>query len=124
MLSLNGVAKDKEKLKAILANITISIIKPVKAYAIAQANNTLKEQVSYSFTGLMKMQANEIINKTNELHDLISPLVAALQTAGYNVNAAMLLSMKTAINSFDAAQNSPVQSSKERKNINATIMKI
>jgi hypothetical protein len=122
MLSITGVAMDKKALRRILCNIIISIIKPVKSYAIASGNNTLKEAVSLSFSTLMGMKTQELINKARTLFTLISPLVAALSEAGYFIDDALMTSMNVATDTFEAAQNSPTISIKQRKAINASIM--
>lgn len=121
MLSLTGIAMDKQMLKRLLCEISITITYPVKAFAIAHNNNTLKQQVNIPISRLMGMGAQGLINKLQEMHDVIVPLLATLEDEGYNVDAAMLTAMQDAITTFSNAQNSPKQAISTRKSINENI---
>lgn len=124
MLNLTGIAQDKKQLKGILCEIIVSITYPAKSYAIITGNNTLFQQVKSPISALANLSTLKLIETSQAIHDTILPLVDDMKTAGIVIDTEIMETLQQAINTFQAASNSPVVSIQNRKAVNQQVNKL
>jgi len=124
IISLTGVAADKNLLKQILCRRTLTITKPAKSFAILKKNMQLKDSLITSYTKLLGMKADDLVAWCREIKGTIEPLIAAMIEAGYSISESDLQSWMDAVDAFESIITSPQAKIANRKTINARIAKM
>jgi hypothetical protein len=102
---ISGITADKSALKESLAQQAADIAAIVFAFASSTNNNTLKEQVKFSFREILRIKDDLIAPTCLNIHDAANANLAAL--AAYGITAATLTAFNNAITNYSAAVPSP-----------------
>ena len=116
---LKGIAQQKKQARLTLAEITFTILKGAKAWAIANNNLELAAQFTTSFSNLNRMKFETLSEKVGNWITVITPLGGSL--TDYNITAAMLTDWQTAADDFNALLNAPQSAIKDHKTLGKTI---
>jgi hypothetical protein len=87
---ITGVAEDKKAARNTLIQTMFLVANALNSYAEDNNNNELAKKARYIMSDLNTMQDTLLYEKAMRLPTLITPLIAPLLTAGYNVTAADL----------------------------------
>ena len=117
--SLTGIAADKSNLKQTLAKLAATIAGAVFAYAAAEKNQTLKQEMNISVSKLQRARDEELAPRCQMIHDRAETNLAAL--TDYGINAAQLKNLQTAINNYSAETMKPRQAVSTRKTTRANL---
>ncbi|MBI3502976.1 MAG: carboxypeptidase regulatory-like domain-containing protein [Bacteroidetes bacterium] len=96
--ALTGAAKDKSAFRTTLIDMTYASITPVKAFALANNNQTLAAQMKYSPSDLKRIQDDQIGQIAQNLLNIVTPLLP--QLSAYGITQATLNSWQGAINNY------------------------
>jgi hypothetical protein len=117
-----GIAKDKSALKKILCKTASDIASLVFAYANKTNNQTLSQQVNYSFTRLYRKPSISTAVTCKNIYDLANNNLAALEF--YGVTVAMLSALQTAISNYSDSVPKPQNAKATKQTANANIKKL
>ena len=118
-VALTGITVDKSSSKQTLAQIAVEIAGIVYAFASTTANNTLKQEVNFSLTTLLKTKADQLAPRCQNIHDKASANLAAL--ADYGITPALLTNLQTAITNYAAEAPKPRTATSQRMTMNANL---
>ncbi|HEX8249697.1 MAG TPA: carboxypeptidase-like regulatory domain-containing protein [Pyrinomonadaceae bacterium] len=104
-MATTGIAADKKVRKQNLSRIASAVAGAIYAYAAVTGNNTLKQEVKFKNSDLLRTKDALLAPRCQNIHDLGAANVAAL--ADYGINAAKLTELQTAINDFADAAPKP-----------------
>lgn len=110
---LTGIAEDKSTFKQALARRAADIASVIYAYAIGTSNNTLKQEVNFSYSTLVKSRDNELAPRCQNIHDKAAANLADL--ADYGIKAADLTSLQVAIDDYQAQSPKTRAAASQRK---------
>lgn len=102
---IKGIAQDKSELKKALCQQATDIAAAVYAFASGNNDNTLKQQVNYSLTDLLRIKDDLIGPVCTNIHDAANANIASL--ASYGITVASLASFMSAITTFITAVPTP-----------------
>jgi hypothetical protein len=88
-----GIAKGKWLARITLSNTSYRIVKAVRAYAMANSNNVLGDQMKTSLSVLKKMGYENLLHKVNGGINTIGPLVSSL--GDYGITGSLYNQWKT-----------------------------
>ena len=97
----SGDTKAKKLLRTTLIAEAIDVVRKTVAYATNVNNNALLALVNYTESDLNKSSDTKLVGSCQVIHDNANTNVAALAT--YGITAAILTTLQTSINSFNAA---------------------
>jgi len=121
-----GEAKDKGSLKTILCQTATDLAALVFAYGNKTKNETLKQQVNYSFTDLDRIADDLIVPACTNIYNAANTNLAALAT--YGVTAPMLAAIQTSMTNYSDSvpkpQNTKATKKTENTNIKETIKEV
>jgi hypothetical protein len=120
--NLSGIAEDKTTLKQMLAQLAAYIAGLIYAYASATANNTLKEEVNFNYSQLLKTRDAELPLRCQIIHDKAVENIDAL--ADYGITSARLTELQTAIDEYEAAAPKPRAAIGSRKTYKANLVEL
>ncbi|MDQ3798228.1 MAG: carboxypeptidase-like regulatory domain-containing protein [Acidobacteriota bacterium] len=104
-MATTGIAADKMARKQNLSRIAAAIAGAITAYAAATGNNTLKQEVKFTNSSLLRTKDAMLAPRCQNIHDLGAANLAAL--ADYGVTAAKLTELQTAIDAYAEAAPKP-----------------
>jgi hypothetical protein len=111
--SLSGITTDKLNLKQALSQFSADTAGMIYAFASANANNTLKQEVNFSAAKLLKKRDADLAALCQVIHDRGTEYVDSLND--YGINTELLRSLQSAINSFKDAVPKPRTAIGKRK---------
>ena len=100
-----GATQDKEASKALLVNQVVLVANAVFAFGSKSGNNTLKEDVRVTPSGLDALRDTTLKQKGQDVHDLANENVASL--ADYGIDAAKLTELQSRVDDYDAQISAP-----------------
>jgi DNA repair exonuclease SbcCD ATPase subunit len=103
--ALTGVAADKANARQALCKLTANIAGFVYAYAAANQNETLKQEMNFSLTALQRTRDEALAPRCQNIHDKAAANLDAL--ADYGVKKAHLTNLQTAINDYSSKTMNP-----------------
>jgi len=112
-LALTGITVDKSSSKQTLCQLTADIAGIIYAFASATANNTLKQEVNFSYTALLKTKDDQLAPRCQNIHDKAVANLADL--SDYGIKSATLTTLQTAINNYSAEAPKPRTAATQRK---------
>ena len=121
-LVTKGIAVDKSVAKKTLCQLAADVAAPIFAFASASANNTLKQEVNFSFSDLFKTKDDILAPRCQNFKDLGTANLAAL--APYGLTAASLTALQTTIDGYQAKVPTPRNSSAQKKTIRENLKKL
>ena len=104
-IDITGYAVDKGAKKQDMITQTMGLIGGLKAYAMAESNHVLLEEVNYSETNLKETRDEMVASKCQIIQDRANTHSLAL--VGYNVTAVMITDQQTAIGDYSASSQLP-----------------
>ena len=104
-LHIEGVAEDKANLKSKLAHVSSIVAQVVKSYAVSINDNTLKQEVDFSETDLLKSRDITIQLHCQTIQNLATTHLAAL--AAFGITPAIMTNLATALTDYQAQMASP-----------------
>jgi hypothetical protein len=104
-MATTGAAADKKARKQNLSRIGSVVAGAIFAYAAATDNNTLKQEVKFTNSDLLRTKDAMLAPRCRNIHDLGAANLAAL--ADYGINAAKLTELQTAIDAYAEAASKP-----------------
>lgn len=116
---LTGIAVDKINFKQALCNQTTIVAGYIYAYAAANKNNTLKNEMDLSITKLMRTRDEELAPRCQNVHAKGNALQTDL--ADYGVTKPLLTDLQTAINNYAAQTPKPRTAVSNRKTATGNI---
>ncbi|CAN5593276.1 hypothetical protein BH10ACI1_BH10ACI1_26560 [soil metagenome] len=100
-----GIAKDKSTSKRELVETALKLCKPARAYAADFGDNTLRDEMDYSFSDLNRLRDDQIAPRCQIIHNRAQENRAAL--ADYGITAEKLADLQTKIDSYLAETTKP-----------------
>ena len=119
---ISGVAADKKARRESLVNLASTIAGLVYSYAVANSDFTLRDEMNINSSTFKRTRDENLAPLCQMIHDRAQTNLAAL--ADYNINAAKLAALQTAINEYAAAVPKPRAALSSRKTTNAGIAQI
>lgn len=116
---LQGITADKGNRKQTLAQRAADIAGIVFAFASANSNLTLRQEVNFNFSKLMKTRDEELAPRCQNIHDKAQENLGALKD--YGIEAAQLAEMQTLIDDYAAATPKPRTAVSHRKTQHANV---
>jgi len=104
-VSLTGIAIDKTNAKQTLCQLAAKIAGFIYAYASASSNETLKQEMNFSVTALLRTRDGALVPRCQNIYDKAAANLAALED--YGVNAAQLANLQTALDNYSAKTAKP-----------------
>lgn len=101
----SGVRNHKENQRITLSRLASTIGANVFAWASAQQNHLVKEEVRYSFTKLRRLPDEKLAPVCKNIHKAASDNQA--QLAAYGITAATLTGLQSTINTYQSAVAGP-----------------
>lgn len=98
--SLAGIAVDKGNSRRGLCQMAADIAALIRAYATVSGNNTLKAEVNYTVSKLMRTRDEEVVPRCRIIHDRGAENLSELKN--YGVTADKLAELQHAIDSYAA----------------------
>lgn len=111
--SIAGITVDKVNLKQTLSQLTADIAGMIYAFASANSNNTLKQEVNTTIAKLLRKPDAELVAVCQVIHDRAVEHKDALED--YGVTTEMLTALQTAIDDYAAASPKPRTAIGKRK---------
>jgi hypothetical protein len=116
---ITGITADKNALKQALCGQAADLASIINAYAATVGNNTLRQQVDFSASALLKTREDLLAPRCQNIHDAGTANLAAL--ADYGVTNQMLTALQTAIDAYAAATPKSRTAINERKTTTANL---
>lgn len=117
--NLSGITAGKGNSKKTLAQTTAEIAGIVYAYASATKNETLKQEVNFSFSTLKRTRDEQLAPRCQLIHDRAVANKAAL--ADYGITDAKTAALQTAIDTYSGETTKPRTAVSNRKTQNANL---
>jgi hypothetical protein len=119
---LTGITTDKSNSKQMLCQIASDIANLVFAYADTNNNNTLKQEVNYNYTKLIKTREDQLAPRCQNIHDKALANIQNLEDFG--IESHKLTNLQDAINNYQ--ENSPKTrtATSNRKTLNANLSQL
>ena len=114
-----GIAMDKAGMKKKLCDDASILAGLISAYAVTKGNNTLKMEVDYSYSSLMKLRDEMLPPTCRNIHAAGAENLAAL--ADYGVTAAQLSALEDEIDDYAQISPKPRVAISERKALTAAL---
>lgn len=121
-LALTGLAVTKKTSKQELCALAADIAGVVFAFADATGNDTLKAEVDYSLTDLLKMKDSLVAPRCQNIYAKTVENKAAL--GDYGITNAMLTALLAAISGYTETIPKPRAAVSNRKTLNANIVQL
>ncbi len=121
-LVTKGITVDKLVAKKTLCQLATDVAAPIFAFASANADNTLKQEVNFSFSDLFKTKDDVLAPRCQNINDLGTANLAAM--APYGLTAASLTALQTTINGYQAKVPTPRNSAAQKKTIRENLKKL
>ena len=112
-IAITGIAEDKANLKQMLCQKAADVASIISAYAAANNNNTLGEQVDYSLSKLQKTRDDQLSPLCQNIHDVGNTNLNEIKDFG--LSSAILADLQTAITNFSASTPKPRTAMSHRK---------
>jgi len=120
--AITGVTLNKEALRLILIDVTLSVISPVRAYAVSISDNDLEEQMNFSRSDLAALSVAKISQTAENLLSIINPLLPNL--APFGIAQANLNAWQTAITNYKNKMEDPRIAIVHRKTLTSELEKL
>lgn len=121
-LALTGLAAGKKTSKQDLCNLAADVAAITYAFADATANDTLKGEVDYTLSDLLKMKDSLLAPRCQNIHNLTFDNRAAL--ADYGITTTILANLQTAIDSYTETIPKPRAAVSNRKTLNSNLKQL
>lgn len=116
---LKGIKENKDNKKSSMISKTLSVSKPMIAFANVTNNPQLRQEVDYSETDLFKSADSDLEARCKLIHQKADANSAAL--VGYGVTALMITGLDTAITDFHEVISGPRSAEAVKKQQTAEI---
>ncbi len=110
-----GIATDKKVSKKTLAQFGADVAAPIFAYASSINDNTLKEQVNFSFSDLLAAKDELLPVRCQNIHD--AGVAHLLALADFGITAPLLASLQTTIIAYKLKVPTPRNAAADKKTI-------
>ena len=104
-LITKGVTIDKSEAKKTLCQLAADIAAPIFAFASANNDNRLKQEVNFSYSDLYKSKDDQLAPRCQNIHDASTTNLAALTP--YGITAATLTTFQTTIDNYKTKVPTP-----------------
>lgn len=112
-LSIAGITTEKKNFKETVCQLTFDIAGMVYAYAVENANSTLKQEMKFSISQLKRKGDAELVQFCQAIHDRTFEIKEALKN--YGITDDLLTAQQTAIDDYAAASPRPRTAIGKRK---------
>ena len=116
---ITGIAADKNVSKEVLCEKAAEIASVISAYASTAGNNTLKMEVDFPVSRLMRLRDELTAPNCQNIHDKGAANLAAL--ADYGITAPMLADLQDLIDRYSADTPKPRSAISSRKTTTANL---
>lgn len=120
--ALTGIAVDKTNFRETLCQTAAKIAGYIYAYASANNNNTLKNEMNLPVTKIRRARDEELAPRCQNIHDRGVELLTEL--ADFGVTAPILANLQTAITNYAAEIPKPRTALSGRKTVTANLAAI
>ncbi len=100
-----GVTTDKTVLREVLDNLTLSIMAPAKAWALANGNNTLAQEFSYPLSDIQRIKDDTMPGFCTYRINLVNDNIATM--ADFGILPAQVTAWETALLDYTTALGTP-----------------
>ena len=121
-LSLTGITVDKGNSKQTLCQMAADIAGIIFAFASVTNNNTLKQEVNFKLSKLLKTRDDSLAPRCRIIHDKGIEFLDALKD--YGITAAKLAALDAAINTYLAESPKPRTAVSQRKTHQANLRQL
>ena len=118
-VALEGITADKAAAREELSALTQNVAGLIYAYASETGDNALREEMRVPASKLIRMRDANLAPFCQNIHDKAQANLTAL--ADYNLNAAKLAELQTAIDDFTQAAPQPRHAVTNRSTTNANL---
>ncbi len=118
-LALTGITIDKSSSKQTLCQLAAETAGIIYAFASATANNTLQQEVNFSYTALLKTKDDQLAPRCQNIHDKAVANLAAL--SDYGIKSANLTTLQIAISNYSAEAPKPRTAASQRKTMTTNL---
>lgn len=119
---ITGIAADKSDRRKNVIDYGFDIAGMLFAFADAEKNNTLKDEVSFTMSDFKRMRDNDLVNVCRAIH---ARAVENVDTAkDFGINAALLTEFAAAIDDYEAAMPKPRTAIGKRKTQKANVVEL
>ena len=108
-----GISVDKYVSKGTLCQLAGDVASLIYAFASVTGNNTLREQVNFRASALIRERDDQLSPLCQNIHDLGTANIAGVKD--YGLTSAALDTLQTAITTFSSATPKPRTAQSERK---------
>jgi len=116
---LTGIAADKKAAKQKLCRTATDIAGIIYAYASANADNTLKQEMNFTYSDLFRTKDDQLAPRCQNIHDKGVENLAAM--TGYGITPAKLAALQTDIDAYAATTPKPRTARAHRATLNANL---
>ncbi len=116
---MTGITIDKNKSKQVLCERAADTASIISAYAATVGDNTLREQINFSISALLKTREDVLPARCQNIHDAGAARLDAL--AEYSVTQTTLDNLQTAIDDYSTAAPKLRAAVSERKTATANL---
>jgi hypothetical protein len=118
-LVTKGITVDKAEAKKTLCQLAADVAAPIIAFAAANNNNQLLQEVNFSYTELFRSKDDQLAPRCQNIHKAANTNIAAL--GAYGINAATVATLQTTINNYQAAVPNPRNAAAQKVTIRANL---
>ena len=118
-LITKGITIDKAEAKKTLCQLATDIAAPVFAFAAANNNNQLMQQVNFTYTTLFRSKDDELAPRCQNIHDAAQNNLASL--APYGITAATVGTLQTTINNYQSKVPDPRNAAAQKATVRANL---
>ncbi len=117
--TLTGVAADKSNAKQTLCKLAANLAGIVFAYAAANNNETLKQEMNLPVTTLIRTRDEALVPRCQMIHAKATANLSAL--GDFGIKTTQLDNLQTAIDQYSATTPKPRTAISNRKTVNANL---
>lgn len=118
-LVVKGITIDKAEAKKILSQLAADIAAPIFAYASANANNQLKQEVNFTLSQLLKTKDDILAPRCQNIHDAGIANLPSL--APYGITPVVLTAFQEVIDAYQQKVPTPRNSAAQKRSIRESI---
>lgn len=120
---LKGITADKNNLKQSLCQRASDVANIVYAFAAANSNSALKEEVNFPISKLTKASDATLLQMCRQIHDKAFANSAPLEL-NYGLTPQMLTELQTVIDNYAAATPKPRTATSQRKTLTTNLRQL
>lgn len=119
-VNITGIAQDKKNAKLALCEKAADIAGLIYAYAETVSNETLKQEVNYSLSALIKTREETLVARCQNIYN--AGVLNQSSLTDYGITPAILANLQSLITAFNAQTPKPRTAISQRKTLTANLV--